>query len=56
MAIPIGTTPVLRGKEAEEFEKKALANQKRRASKKEVEKAAKAFISMIKKVDKNMFF
>lgn len=48
MGLVTPATPVLRGKEAEAFEKKAKANLHKRAPKKEVEEAVKTFLAVIK--------
>ncbi len=56
MAIPISKTPILSGKEAEIFQKKAFFNTRNSAPKKEVEEAARIFISVVKKQTKNVLF
>jgi RNase H-fold protein (predicted Holliday junction resolvase) len=48
MALPISTTPTLKGKEAKRFLKKAKANEKRFASKKDVLRAIHIFTSVYK--------
>jgi len=49
MALPIQPTPVLKGKEARDFIKKAEANKTKRVSKKVIEKAVKIFLSVMKR-------
>ena len=47
MALPIQPTPMLRGKEAEKFRRMEIRNRKKKAPKKEVERAIKTFIDII---------
>jgi len=56
MATLISATPVLTGKEAERFHREALRNVKRKAPKKDVERAVKVFLAVMKNQDKNVFF
>jgi hypothetical protein len=47
-------TPTLKGKEAEKFRKREIANRKKLANKKEVAKAIRTFCRILAKCDKDL--
>jgi len=50
MALPIGATPVLQGKDARRFQRYAKVNRTRCAPEAEVRRAINVFIAVMKKI------